>query len=56
MTMLSRELCALVTLPAKPLPVEIDGTTGHMPAILSCEDDDTWLRSSVAEARGLLET
>jgi hypothetical protein len=47
--------CALVTVPAKPLPAEIDGTTGQMPAILRREHYDTWLRSSVAEASGLQE-
>jgi hypothetical protein len=47
--------CELATVPAKPLPVEIDGTTGLMPAILRCEDYETWLQSSVAEASGLRE-
>jgi hypothetical protein len=47
--------CALVTVPAKPLPAEIDATTGQMPAILRREDCDTSLRSSVAEANGLQE-
>jgi putative SOS response-associated peptidase YedK len=50
------ESCALVTVPANPLLAEIDNTTGQMPAILRREDYDIWLRSSVAEAGGLLET
>jgi putative SOS response-associated peptidase YedK len=50
------ESCALVTVPANPLLAEIDNTTGQMPAILRREDYDTWLRSRVAEAAGLLET
>lgn len=50
------ESCALVTVPANPLLAEIDNTTGDMPAILRREDYDTWLRSSAAEASGLLET
>jgi putative SOS response-associated peptidase YedK len=50
------ESCALVTVPANPLLAEIDNTTGQMPAILRREDYDTWLRSSVAKASGLLET
>ena len=49
------ESCALVTVPANPLVVEIDGT-GQMPAILRRDDYDTWLRSSVTEATALLET
>jgi putative SOS response-associated peptidase YedK len=50
------ESCALVTVPANPLLAEIDSTTGQMPAILRREDYDTWLRSSVPEAGGLLQT
>jgi putative SOS response-associated peptidase YedK len=50
------ESCALVTVPANPLLAEIDNTTGQMPAILRREDYDTWLRSSVVEASGLLVT
>jgi len=50
------ESCALLTVPANPLLAEIDNTTGQMPAILRREDYDTWLRSRVAEASGLLET
>ena len=48
------ESCALVTVPANPLLAEIDNTTGQMPAVLHREDYDTWLRSSVTEASGLL--
>jgi len=50
------ESCALVTVPANALLAEIDNTTGQMPAILRREDYDTWLRSSVTEASGLLES
>jgi putative SOS response-associated peptidase YedK len=50
------ESCALVTVPANPLLAEIDSTTGQMPAILRREDYDTWLRSNVTEANGLLQT
>ena len=50
------ESCALLTVPANPLLAEIDNTTGQMPVILRREDYDTWLRSSVAKASGLLET
>jgi putative SOS response-associated peptidase YedK len=50
------ESCALVTVPPNPLLAEIDSSSGQMPAILRREDYDTWLRSSVAEASGLLET
>ena len=50
------ESCALVTVPANPLLAEIDSTTAQMPAILRREDYDTWLRSSVPEARALLQT
>ncbi|HLQ13010.1 MAG TPA: SOS response-associated peptidase family protein [Steroidobacteraceae bacterium] len=50
------ESCALLTVPANPLLAEIDNTTGQMPAILRREVYDTWLRSTVADARGLLET
>jgi putative SOS response-associated peptidase YedK len=49
------ESCALVTVPANPLLLEIDNTTDQMPAILRREAYDTWLRSSVAEAGRLLE-
>ena len=50
------ESCALVTVPANTLLAEIDNTTGQMPAILRREDYDTWLRSTVADASGLLHT
>ena len=50
------ESCALVTVPANPLLAEIDNTTGEMPAVLHREDYDTWLRSNVTEANGLLES
>ncbi|HUN26746.1 MAG TPA: SOS response-associated peptidase family protein [Steroidobacteraceae bacterium] len=50
------ESCALVTVPANPLLAEIDPATDQMPAILRHQDYDTWLRSNVTEASGLLET
>lgn len=50
------ESCALVTVPANPLLAEIDNTTGQMPAILRRDNYDSWLRSNVTEANGLLET
>jgi putative SOS response-associated peptidase YedK len=51
------ESCAIMTVPANPLLAEIDSSaSGQMPAILRREDYDTWLRSSVAESRRLLDT
>lgn len=50
------ESCALVTVPANPLLAEIDDTMDQMPAILRSEDYDNWLRSSIAQAKKLLET
>jgi putative SOS response-associated peptidase YedK len=50
------ESCALVTVPANTLLAEIDNTTDQMPAILRREDYDSWLRSTVADASGLLDT
>jgi putative SOS response-associated peptidase YedK len=50
------ESCALLTVPANALLAKIDRTTDQMPAILASEHYDTWLRSSVTEAAGLLET
>ena len=49
------ESCALVTVPANPLLAEIDNTTDQMPAILRRDGYDTWLRSNVTEATGVLE-
>jgi putative SOS response-associated peptidase YedK len=48
--------CALVTVPANPLQAELDNTTDQMPAILRREDCATWLGSTVAQAKELLET
>lgn len=48
--------CALLTVPANTLLAEINNTTSQMPAILRRESYDTWLRSNVTEASGLLET
>jgi putative SOS response-associated peptidase YedK len=50
------ESCALLTVPPNPLVAEIDHTSQQMPAILRREDYNTWLKSSVTEAAGLLET
>ena len=50
------ESCALVTVPANPLLAELDNTTDQMPAILRREDCATWLGSTVAQAKDLLET
>ena len=50
------ERCALLTVPANPLLARIDPTTDQMPAILRRQNYDTWLRSNVSEASGLLET
>jgi putative SOS response-associated peptidase YedK len=50
------ESCALVTVRANPLLAEIDSTTDQMPAILRREDYETWLGSTVAQAKELLET
>jgi putative SOS response-associated peptidase YedK len=48
--------CALVTVPANPLLAELDNTTDQMPAILRREDCATWLGSTVAQAKEVLET
>jgi putative SOS response-associated peptidase YedK len=48
--------CALVTVAANPLLAEIDSATDQMPAILQREDYDTWLGSTVAQAKEVLET
>jgi putative SOS response-associated peptidase YedK len=50
------ERCALLTVPANPLLREIDPAMDQMPAILRRQNYDTWLRSNVTEASGLLET
>lgn len=50
------ESCALLTVPANALLLEIDSATQQMPAILSRENYDAWLRSGVAQASELLET
>jgi putative SOS response-associated peptidase YedK len=48
--------CALVTVPANRLLVEVDSATDQMPAILRREDYGTWLGSTVAQAQELLVT
>jgi putative SOS response-associated peptidase YedK len=50
------ERCALLTVPANPLLATIDPSTDQMPAILRRQNYQTWLRSNVSEASGLLET
>jgi len=50
------ESCALVTVPANSLLTEIDNTGDQMLAILRHKDYDTWLGSSIADAKGLLDT
>jgi len=50
------ESCALVTVPANRLLAEIDSGAEQMPAILRREDYDTWLGSTVAKAKELLDT
>jgi putative SOS response-associated peptidase YedK len=50
------ESCALVTVPTNPLLAEIDNMSDQMPAILHRKDYDSWLRSNVTHARGLLQT
>jgi hypothetical protein len=47
--------CALVTVPAKPLPTEIAGTRGTEARDLRRADYDSWLPSWVTEASGLQE-
>jgi len=48
--------CALVTVPANQLLLEIDSRTDQMPAILGRDDYATWLGSKVARAQELLAT
>lgn len=48
--------CALVTVPANQLLIEVDGSADQMPAILSRDDYATWLGSKVARAQELLAT
>jgi putative SOS response-associated peptidase YedK len=50
------ERCALLTVPANALLASIDPGMEQMPAILRRQHYDTWLRSNVSEASGLLET
>lgn len=50
------ESCALVTVPANQLLMEIDSTSDQMPAILRRADYATWLASTVTQARELLAT
>ena len=47
------ESCALLTVPANPLLAEIAGD--EMPAILHRDDYDTWLRTTAARAKSLLQ-
>jgi putative SOS response-associated peptidase YedK len=50
------ESCALVTVSSNRLLAEIDNTSDQMPAILRREDYESWLGSTVAQAKQLLET
>ncbi|TLY61349.1 MAG: SOS response-associated peptidase [Gammaproteobacteria bacterium] len=47
------ESCALLTVPANSLLAEIAG--GQMPVILHRDDYDTWLRTTAARAKSLLQ-
>lgn len=48
------ESCALIAVDANPLLAEIDYASGQMPGILNRNDYDTWLSSSVPQAKKLL--
>lgn len=48
------ESCTIITLPASPLLAEIHNVKKRMPAILSEEDHDAWLRGTQADARAAL--
>lgn len=50
------ESCALVTVPANPLLMEIDNGMEQMPAILRREDYNIWLGATVTQAKELLQT
>jgi putative SOS response-associated peptidase YedK len=50
------ERCALLTVSANPLLAKIDPGSDQMPAILRRQNYDAWLRSTVSEAAGLLES
>ena len=50
------ESCAILTVPANSLLSSIQTATREMPAILSAEDCETWLRGTPVEARALLRT
>jgi putative SOS response-associated peptidase YedK/uncharacterized protein YndB with AHSA1/START domain len=50
------ESCALVTVPSNSLLAEIDNTSDQMLAILRREDYGAWLRTTVGEAKELLDT
>jgi putative SOS response-associated peptidase YedK len=48
------ESCALITVDANPLLIELDPTRAQMPAILRSEDYDAWLSTGVDHANELL--
>lgn len=48
------ESCALVMIPASPLLLELNNTTGQMPLILRPDEIEIWLRARVARANELL--
>jgi len=50
------EGCAILTVPASAPLDSIQTATREMPAILSTEDCETWLRGTPAQARALLRT
>jgi len=50
------ESCALVTVPANGLMVQLDNVSRKMPAILARDQYTAWLTSTPPEARSLLQT
>jgi putative SOS response-associated peptidase YedK len=48
------ESCALLTVPANPMLLGLNNSTGRMPVILSRHDYEVWLGSSVGQALELL--
>jgi putative SOS response-associated peptidase YedK len=47
--------CTLITLPANRLLAPVHNEKQRMPAVLTVQDEDTWLTGSAAEARAVLE-
>ena len=50
------ESCALLTVPANPILLELNQSTARMPLIMRREDHDDWLRANVGRAKELLRT